>query len=116
MPRVYPARIKKTVTIKNSCYTSFEENNEDELNEPLILHENELKILIQEEEVDEKKNDLEIDKGKIYKSEFKILSEYSIPIIFSEILRNTLLMTSVLFIGHRTTFELAAITLGKPEN
>ncbi|ORX82466.1 MATE efflux family protein [Anaeromyces robustus] len=48
----------------------------------------------------------------MYFSEFKILSRYSIPIIGSEVLRNTLLMMPVLFIGHRSAFELAAITLG----
>jgi MATE family multidrug resistance protein len=112
MAGLYPSSVRKAGVKTNNCYTVVKGNYENGLNIPLLIHSNELQY---EQENDNNDND-DIENvskmRKLYKSEFKVLSKYSIPIIFSEILRNTLLMMPILFIGHRTAFELAAITLG----
>eukprot|EP00833_Pecoramyces_ruminatium_P009183 jgi/Orpsp1_1/1183215/evm.model.c7180000084287.1 len=111
MPGLYPPNVKKAGAKTNSCYTVVKGTYENGLDTPLLQHD-ELQIPVEEEKEEEEIIDSDIKKRKLYFSEFKVLSRYSIPIICSEILRNTLLMMPVIFIGHRTAFELAAITLG----
>ncbi len=84
----------------------------DELYSSSILSQDELIIPINDENDSPLNNDRTLKNYKLYISETKILVKYSIPIIISEVLRNSLLIMPVIFIGHRSPFELAAVTLG----
>jgi len=104
----------------NSCINIITKGAYDDgLDTPLII-KNELHIKIENDNSEDDETstvsptDSEIAETKhdMYISESKILVKYSIPIIISEILRNTLLIMPLIFIGHRSSYELAAIALG----
>jgi len=107
----------------SSCYSVLTGNYDNDLDFPEIPSGDELTIpIIENDEINENDENSEDDSPadndrkliihKMYISESKILVKYSIPIIISEVLRNSLLLMPVIFIGHRSAFELAAITLG----
>ncbi|ORX81732.1 hypothetical protein BCR32DRAFT_279489 [Anaeromyces robustus] len=94
---------KRIILLSNSLSVITTVNEDNNLKVPLINH-------------DDENNSNELEKNiytiNLYITELKTLIQYAVPIIVSEILRNTLILMPVVFIGHKTSFELASVSLG----
>ncbi|KIL64533.1 hypothetical protein M378DRAFT_162975 [Amanita muscaria Koide BX008] len=78
---------------------------------PLLVSQG-LPVPLIEEQIDRNKSNDHESTLTLMKEEMKVLTKYSLPVFGSQLLEFSLVITSVVSIGHLSTTALAAISLG----